>query len=58
MAYIWKQELYISFNPTDNCNALEHRNCNGKCEARYVTYRDDPRNETHQDESISVHYTY
>jgi len=23
MPYNWKQELYISFNPTDNCNALK-----------------------------------
>ena len=22
MQYTWKQELHISFNPTDNCNDL------------------------------------
>ena len=49
MLYTWKQELYISFNITDKCNAVKI--CNWKCHARYVTFPDDPRNETYQEES-------
>jgi len=30
---------------------LKHRICNGKCEMWYVTFPDDPRNETYQEES-------
>jgi len=26
MLYTWKQELYISFNTTDSCNALKPQN--------------------------------
>jgi len=46
MPYTWKQELYICFNPTENLMLLKHTICNGKCDAWYVTFPNDPRNET------------
>jgi len=49
MPYAWKQELYISFKPTANCNAFktEFATASAMC-----ALHDDPRTEIYQEERI------
>jgi hypothetical protein len=49
MPYIWKQELYISFNPTDNCKALKTEFAMASARLD-MTFPDDPGNKTYQEE--------
>jgi len=46
MSYTWKQELYISFKPTDNCNALKTQNLQWQVQCVAFALHDDPRTKT------------